>query len=52
MDSSIFATISNGRKLIMKLLSILTLLVCSECNQVIKEIFDMVSYSEDASKPK
>jgi len=52
MDGSIFATLSSGRKLIMKVLSILTLLVCSECSQVLKEVFDMVSHSEDASKPK
>lgn len=42
--------ISAGRKLAMKILSILTLLVCSDCSKVITQVFDLLSDSEDKSK--
>lgn len=50
MELSIFTTISNARKLAMKTLSILTLLVCSDCAKTIGGMFDLISESEDLAK--
>lgn len=50
MSESIFVTVSNARKLAMKILSIITLLVCSDCAKTISGMFDLISDSEDLSK--
>ena len=50
MESSTSLTLSTTRKIAMKLLSVLTLLVCSDCSKVIGRLFDLISGSEDQSK--
>lgn len=50
MELSTQAVVSSARKLAMKILSILTLVVCSDCSKVIQKVFDLISDSEDQSK--
>lgn len=50
MDGSLANTFSIARKIAMKMLSILTLLVCSDCRNVIQQVLGLISDSEDKSK--